>query len=271
MKEDKEKAKVAKEAPKPVPVAQNIPVKDKRELPSYFASAGKSTVPKGKKEDPKAKKSVPSKVPESYKPSYRSKRTKPNTNEEEDAKYQQIKSKPSKPAAIPDKRADKYVGSLPKKSAKPVENKYNNYDELQLNQFSDDIPAELLNKIYSEDMDEYDMNKFQSQEYQEQDRPVSRQPQRLIEDVEMVDDFIPPPRMENRPRNRSPPIRPSAAAPTDLRENENELIQKAIEESLKQYNPRNSDMSKSTQNQILPILLNNHPNLCTCSFKNIKF
>lgn len=243
MKEDKEKAKILKEVPKPTPVVANPVVKEKRVLPSYIGNGTKSNQSKVQKEEPKPKKPAPTKASEGYKPSYRSKKTKPN--EDEDAKYQKSDPKPTKPSAISSSKADKYVGSFPKESIKPKDTKYKNYDELQLNQYNDDLPAELLNKIYSEDMDDYEFQKLQSKEYEDQNRPVSRQPQRLIEeDVEMIDEFSAPRRMENRPRNRSPPIRPPAAASTELEQNENELLQKAIEESLKQYNPRFDEMGK---------------------------
>ena len=253
MKEDKEKAKQTKDTKvsSEAKMEQSKPIKEKRELPKYFAAAnkasGSSDLTKKGKEEPKVGKRPEIKGTDSYKPAYRNKKIKPNESEEQ--KYQPISSKPTKPSALLDKKVDKkidkYVGSKDKKEIKSKETKYNNYDELQLNKYNDDIPVDLLNKIYSEDLDQYDLEKIQNKEYEDQNRPVSRQPERLIEDVEMEDDF-PPPRIQ-KPRNKSPPLRPpipSIPPTNDIAESENELIQKAIEESLKQYNPRSNDMSK---------------------------
>lgn len=223
MKEDKERAKLAaQEKAKPkvssgASKPSSKPSGGSRQLPSYYgkAPATKPSAIAGRTRASKNEATKPaSKASDSYKPSLRSRRGKPSTNEEQ--KY------PSQPQAKPVTR-----------SKKPVS--YAEDVVMQDANAMDEIPAELLNQIYSEDIDRVEVESLQEKEYSQ---PGDSEPigERLIDNTEGMH----APRAERRP---SPPPA-DVVPPVPEADNEQALIQKAIEESLKQNNLRQHPMRK---------------------------
>lgn len=246
MKEDKEKVlEKSKEQQKPTAISSSGRPKPQvagagRALPDYYgASAVKSSGVAGR---PKARNPPepvkPAKPISHYQPKLRSKRNLPEDREEE----KQLSSKPVKPAAAVKRKVD----------SKP-QNKFSSHQDVEMPDVGvmEEIPAELLNQIYSEDLDQSEVERIQNQEYghiNQPPAPVSVPvPERLIGGIE--DAYSRPQRVEPRRVNRSPPPNvqqnPDAEMqPPRVEENENELLQRVIAESLKQNNPRQHPMSK---------------------------
>jgi len=235
---EKEKEKKELEKPKPKPRQYNPPSvsssnKPKptgsgRALPDYYNSSS-SSKPSGVSGRTRSKKTEVKKPSESYNPSYRSNRNKPVKKEEEK------ENKYTNPKPVSHARIDKMV--------KP--NKFSSHDaSMQDANVMDEIPAELLNQIYSDDMDHHEVQQFQEKEYSDVSEPSrshmpssEKDAERLIGGPEDMDvDFRAPAKVEARRRIASPP--PSGLNPpsSDPVESENELLQKAIAESLKQGN-----------------------------------
>lgn len=241
LKEEKEKKEKEASRPKaPTSYGASKPKVSgaKRALPDYYG-ASSSSKPSGVATRTRGKKPTESTPKPSTKPtdSYKSKlrhRRVPGTKEEE-------KESASKP-------------SYSSKPSKPT-NKYNSSSrdaEMADAHVMEEIPAELLNQIYSEDLDQTELEKIQSQEYEAVNKPShSENPvgERLIGGP-MDMEYRNPPRVEPRARHVSPPpiehSNPDVDMPMPARpeENENEMIQKAIAESLRQNNPRQHPMSK---------------------------
>lgn len=242
-KEDKEKAKAKPtEPPKPTGasrVTRSKPTGTGRALPDYFGAP--KTKPSGIAGRTRAKQPTEASKPSSYyKPSDRSRRVKASSKEEEKEPSSMYRNKRRNV-----NKDNKNVGSqdVPMQDANLV----------------DEIPAEVLNQIYSEDLDQNEVEQLQSQEYESQGYesqeqkynpppPSNDQPQRLIGgDHPMQDDYRRPPRVEPRVRDFSPPV-PSEQNPGGMgeppAENENDLIQKAIAASLQDNNPRLNPMGK---------------------------
>lgn len=252
-KEEQERAREAAK-PKPKPTgysgatrSKDLPEK-KRALPDYYGGAPASK-PSGVASKPSAiagrtrakEKPVEEKKPvvaakplDSYKSKLRNRRGEPTYKEEQ-------KELASKPAPIASKRpagGDKFSS-------------YSRDVEMTDANVLDEIPAELLNQIYSEDLDQHDVESLQSQEYGGLNKPVRVEApvaERLI-GGDMDVDHRRPARVENRPRRVSPP--PAQHSNPDhhigiggAEENENELIQKAIAASLQEHNPRRYPMGK---------------------------
>lgn len=233
LKKERLRAKAAKEKEKAKPTTKPKPSqglgggyhepssKVGRKLPDYYAK-GPSSMPSGIAGRTRAaqKPSEP-KAPDSYKPSYRPKRAM-HTKEEEKAKEAS-----RKPVAKPE---------LPKREA-PKNNKFSSYDvDMHDANVMDEIPPELLNQIYSEDIDQVEVERIQNQEYEGFQKPApiaAGAGERLIGGDEMDVDVRP--RYENR-RRPSPPPPDMGQMPSSARDNENEMMQKAIEESLKESN-----------------------------------
>lgn len=236
MKEEKEKEKMKEDmrnkpmskpsgysaAPRSSKPTESGP---KRSLPDYYTKpkpSGVSTRAQVKKVEP-----TPT---SSYQPKARGLRKPLDTKEEE----KQSSRKPiTKPASKPAPRA------IPKQDPRPapVEHKYSSYTH---DVDMDEIPAELLNQIYSEDLDDVEVKNL-SKIIQEEPPKA----QRLIgADDDMDVDYRRPPRVE--PRRVSPPPRQENMIPPVQRpeENDNELLQKAIAASLADNNPRHFPMGK---------------------------
>ena len=245
MKEDKEKAERAKPKPvaKPIikgsvkPIAKDSEkpkaAAPSRALPSYF---DKKPGPSGVSTRAKAKKEVEEPVPSSYYKPARNRDKKPAEKEKEEAK--EVRRNVYKP--VTGLKRPKLEDTKEKdKNKKPkADSKYSDYNPI------DEIPAELLNQIYSEDLDEHEIERIQQKEFGEdrhrgaevKPRQGENRPHRLIGgDVEMEDAFDSP--IERRvtpPLISSNPPRPVLPANND--ETENEMLQRAIEESLKGRN-----------------------------------
>lgn len=111
----------------------------------------------------------------------------------------------------------------------------------------EEIPAELLNQIYSEDLDSAEIERIQQNEWKGPDsheykprKEAERRPQQLIggdDDVDMED--VSPPQYRPVPKRRaSPPpmnMNPPGMNSHELEENENEMLQRVIQESLNDY------------------------------------
>jgi hypothetical protein len=190
-----------------------------RKLPDYFSKAPSSKPSGIAGRTRAAHKPSESKPTNSYKPSYRPNRVM-KTKEEE-----KLKEEPRRPIVKPN--------ASRKEVSKP--NKYSSYDvEMQDANVMDEIPPELLNQIYSEDIDQVEVERIQNKEYQELQKPPSMSEgarERLIGGEDMEVDVRP--RYENR-RRPSPPPPGMNPMPPSTGDNENEYIQKAIEESLKE-------------------------------------
>jgi hypothetical protein len=196
-----------------------------RALPDYYSKASK---PSGVAGRTRAKRSDPapvSKPTSSYQPKLRQNRAKWGDREE----HKEVK----KPAAV--------------SKSKNESNKYSSYSQdvpMADAGVMDEIPAELLNQIYSEDLDHVDANKIQENMYLDP-KPAENKPigERLV-DFENRHFEAPPPRVE--PRRASPPPREDMPmpGPSEPQETEQDMIQKAIAESLRNNNPRNHPMRK---------------------------
>jgi len=111
----------------------------------------------------------------------------------------------------------------------------------------EEIPGELLNQIYSEDLDQQDVANIQDKEYNRVEPkpmpPQSSVAERLMDDNMDVD--IPSPRRAVRRPSPPPPDMHSVIPPMERpNENDDAMIQKAIAESLQDNNPRKFPMSK---------------------------
>jgi hypothetical protein len=234
MKEEKEKEKIRiDERKKPMSKPSGIsgatrsskPSESgpKRSLPDYYGKPkpyGVSTRLREKK--------VEAKPVSSYQPRTRLQK-KVDTKEEE----KEIRRRPA-PRAAPK--------VIPKPA--PVADKYPSYiqdvemkDEFDMNE----IPAELLNQIYSEDLDQVEVEKFQNNSPVRVHESVG---ERLIGGDDMDDDYRRPPRME--PRRVSPPPRQEPMIPSQPRpeETDNESLQKAIAASMADNESRQFPMRK---------------------------
>jgi hypothetical protein len=246
MKEEKEKEKLKEEmrnkpmsrpsgysaAPRSSKPTESGP---KRSLPDYYAKpkpSGISTRAQAKKVEP-----TPT---SSYQPKARGVRKLLDAKEEE-------KQNSRKPISKPDSNPAPRM--MPKQAPKPapVENKYSSYSQDVDMYDNDEIPAELLNQIYSEDLDDVEVKNLSKIVQEEPPRA-----QRLIGgDDDMDVDYRRPPRVE--PRRVSPPPRQENMMPPVPRpeENDNELLQKAIAASLADNNPRHFPMGKfNSQNSV---------------------
>lgn len=235
-KEKKINERISKKEKKPIRShgiggPTNAPaVGPKRNLPDYYGKGGSSN-PSGVAGRTRAKKKdeVSSKY---YNPKARPKRA---------AAQEEIKevSKRTKPTTNYKKTKVSEAGSnfkpIPVDSDMPESN------------IMEEIPAELLNQIYSEDLDSQDIANIQDKEYNSaQPKPMlpqSNVTQRLMDDNMDVD--IPPPYHRSR-KSISPPVDMPSANPRGERPNEadEDLIQKAIAESLQDNNLRKFPMSK---------------------------
>ena len=208
----------------------NKPPGGGRALPDYMnANIGSSSSGTGVSTRSKAKNQ--SNISSSYKPSMRSGNKRSYGKPKEEVKNEQ------KPIT-----RSSYKKAAPKKSKPKVPDR-----DIEMNDpaVMDEIPAELLNQIYSQDLDYVDVERLQNQEYQppapSNTAPMdNNQPQQLLGgdvDMEFEDqqpEMRPPPR-----RNRSPPpVSSQNRMPEGMEESENELIQKAIAESLKEDGSR---------------------------------
>lgn len=245
MKEDKEKfkAKEAEPKPKPKPVAERHipPPSNERVLPSYL----KGPSDKSNAVKPKPREAAP--ISSSYKPAYRSKLAKQPAKEEAKEKLGAPKIKTSSKPEVRKERSEAKPSLVQPKSSlvqsklsagqqKPSTLKSkaasHNVPPAYYENISDEIPVELLNQIYAEDLDQMEVERIQNKEYEAQHKPPSRVAQRLIDDdVDMRDAYeMPRPRQVSPPIRRPPPPNPVGAHVDD---NEDEMIQRAIAESLK--------------------------------------
>jgi len=206
----------------------------KRDLPSYYKGKEKASKPEGVAGRTRAKKSD---VPESYyKPSTRSKRT--TAAKKEDHKEISKRSKPTHSYKKPrvEERAPRDF---------PVDSPMVDSDVMN------EIPPELLNQIYSEDLDEQAVKDYQAKEYKAPEAPPAAE--RLVDGGMDVDFGRPPPRRASPPpRRASPPPRRASPPPPDMSShmpppaslgNDNEELQKAIAASLEDNNLRQFPMS----------------------------
>ena len=234
MREDQNKA-----AAQPKPSAQpktsskpaTKPPGGARALPSYFEkSSMKSSKPTGVSTRAKtgAKKEAPV---VSKRPGLRNRDKKPINKQKEEAKMSHgggVSKAPAKKTKLRDTK--------PTKAADPF--------VVQDPNIMNEIPAELLNQIYSEDLDSADIERIQQQEYgasKKQPRmappAIDNQPHQLLgPDADMEDLSQPEYRYGGSNRSMSPPA--PVPGPSDVTESENDLLQRAIQESLKQGNPR---------------------------------
>lgn len=276
MKEDKEKAlEKAKEQAKPSAASSGTRPKPQvtgsgRALPDYFKPtaakpSGVAGRTRAKNQPEPAKPAKPAKPVSHYQPKLRSKMNLPDNREEE----KQVSRKPVKPAASSKRQVE----------SKP-QNKFSSHQDVEMQDVGvmDEIPAELLNQIYSEDLDQSEVERIQSQEYGQMNQPPPPAPvsvpvpERLIGGMD--EDYRRPQRVEPRRVNRSPPPNiehnPDAEMqPPRAEESENELIQRAIAESLKQNNPRQHPMSKYFQKDLHAVCGSAKSPLCAKFYQKV--
>lgn len=240
-KEEQKKAERAKEKPVSKPIGKSSEVvKPKpsgaaRALPDYYS---KNSGPSGgvvtrKREKKESEVSVPSSY---YKPK-RSQDKNLLAKEDKKEEVKEVKKTVHKPTVS--------TRSKPSEAKKvPIKKPISSSHELGPSVL-DEIPAELLNQIYSEDLDEHEVERLQQREFgnagqpsinQDKPRAAENRPQRLIGgDVEMEDaSYSPVRRIATPPLRNNNPQRNVAQPAHD--ENEDEMIQRAIEESLRAEN-----------------------------------
>ena len=242
-KEENEKAKakpqrapLGRAAAAPKPAAKEAA--PKRSLPEYYGRGGASSHPTGIAGRTRSNR-VKNEVPSSYKPA-RNRRGVKRIGEEEKEVVTKAKVGP--------------VRKKPKHN-EPKPN-YSNEDVVMMDEgAANEIPEELLQQIYNEDLDNAQAMKVQNDEFSHGDEPQVTG-ERLI--GHNMDDYSAPHR-QNRNRRPSPPppdmpssmpppssgVPGSMPAPGGMEETENEMMQKAIAESLKAGNPRQYPMSKN--------------------------
>lgn len=202
----------------------------KRSLPDYYGK-GAGSKPSGIAGRTRKKEAVPSSY---YKPD-RNRRAGRREEEKEVAK----KAKPAPTHKRPAR-------------GKPKEKSKSRDVIMEDPNMMNEIPPELLNQIYSEDLDQQDVMKFQNDEYSQGSEPPAALgsepapatgPQRLL-DENMEVDYARPHREKIRRSPPPPDVRRDMPPPGGNTEAENDLLQAAIAESLKDNNPRQFPMCK---------------------------
>lgn len=201
----------------------------KRSLPGYYGAKGGRSGVSGRT---RAKKSD-NVAPSYYQPKTGSKRT--AASRKEDEKEVERRSKPA-----PSHKKTKAGAKAAKKSS---------HDSHMVDvNVVDEIPPELLNDIYRQDLDENAVKDLQSQEYSQPEQP--RAGERLVDENMDVDFARPPPR---RPSPPPPDMRGDMPRPGSAMQTDEDMLQKAIQDSLRDNNPRQIPMSEFARSAHFPI------------------